>query len=88
MGHLGQNAHTVTGLALRVLAGPVLQILHNLQRIFHGGAALFPLDIHTGADTAGIMLKFRPVQRGCGNIRLYIKHSSFLLSMLLSLFYP
>ena len=37
---LQQNAHTVAGLALGILAGTVLQPLHNGQRIVHRLMAL------------------------------------------------
>ena len=61
MGHLRENPHAVSRLALRILAGPVLQILHNLKRILHNRAALLALDVHAGADTAVVVLKLRPV---------------------------
>ncbi len=64
MRHLRENTHAVSRLALRVLSGSVLQILHNLKRILHSGAALFAFDVDAGADTAVVVFKLRPVQRG------------------------
>ena len=74
MGHLRENPHAVTRLTLRVLSGTVLQILHNLKRILHDGAALLALDIDAGADTTVVMFKFRPVEGGFWDGCLYIKH--------------
>ena len=69
-GHLGeelvadlqQNAHTVAGLALGILAGTVLQPFHNGQCIVHGLVAFAALDIHHSANAAGIVLKLWIVQ--------------------------
>ena len=69
-GHLGeelvadlqQNAHTVAGLALGILAGTVLQPFHNGQCIVHRLMALASLDIHHSANAAGIVLKLWIVQ--------------------------
>ena len=57
MGDLEQDAHAVPGLPFRVLAGPVLQLFHNLQRVVHGPVARAALDVHHGADSAGVVLK-------------------------------
>ena len=77
MGHLRENPHAVSRLAVRILAGPVFQILHNFKGIFHDGAAFFALDIHTCADPAVVMFKFLPIERGFRGGCLYIKHKLF-----------
>ena len=61
MGDLYQDADTVACLAFRILTCPVFEILHDLQRIFHGLAALYALDIHACADTAVVVLEFLSV---------------------------
>ncbi len=77
MRHLRENPHAVSRLALRVLTGSVLQILHNLKRILHDGTTLLALDVHAGADTTVVVFKFRPVERGFRDGCLYIKHKLF-----------
>ncbi len=77
MGNLGQNTHAVSGFPLGVLPGPVLQIFHDLQGVFHRHPALLPSDIHTGADPATVMLKFFPVQRRQGYFLFCIKHTLY-----------
>lgn len=57
MGNLQQDAHAVTGLSSGVLAGAVLQLFHDLQRVVHrlvGGDAI---DGYHGADAAGVVLQ-------------------------------
>ena len=56
MGNLQHDADAVTGLALGVLAGAVLQLLYNRQRIVHRLVRFSALDIDDCADAAGIML--------------------------------
>ena len=70
LGHLGEelvadlqhDAHAVTGLAFSILAGTMLQPLHNGQRIVHRLMALAALDVHHSANAAGIVLKLWIVQ--------------------------
>ena len=62
VGDLGEDAHPVAGLALGVLARPVLQLFHDLQGVVHRPAAGPALYVHHRADAAGIVLKFRAVQ--------------------------
>ena len=62
MADLQQNAHAVTGLALGVLTGAVLQPLHDAQSVVHGLVALAALDVHHSADAAGIVLELRVIQ--------------------------
>ena len=73
--NLGQNTDTVSCLPLRVLPGAVLQVLDNCQSMIHGLMALFPLDVYTAADSAGIMLKACVVQRRLRQVFPYVKHA-------------
>ena len=57
VGDLEEDAHTVAGLALGVLSGPVLQLFHDFQGVVHRPVALQALDIHHGTDSTGVMLK-------------------------------
>ena len=69
-GHFGEelvadlqhDAHAVTGLAFSILAGTMLQPLHNGQRIVHRLMALASLDIHHSANAACIVLKLWVIQ--------------------------
>ena len=82
MGDLEQDAHAVAGLALGVLAGPVLQLLHDLQGVVHRGVAPAAPDVHHGADAAGVVLKPWVVQTPGGPCRF---RKLFLHSCILSL---
>ena len=62
MADLQHDAHAVAGLALGILAGTVLQPLHNGQCIVHGLVAFAALDIHHSANAAGIVLKLWIIQ--------------------------
>ncbi len=53
---LEQNTHAVAGLALSVLAGAMLQPLHDAKRVADGLVGLAALDIHHCTNTAGIVL--------------------------------
>ena len=83
IGHLGekfmadlqQNAHAVTGLALGVLPGAVLQPLHDAQSVVHGLVALAALDVHHSADAAGIVLKLWIVQAKGVRLLCKVLHS-------------
>ena len=83
IGHLGekfmadlqQNAHAVTGLALGVLTGAVLQPLHDAQGVVHGLVALAALDVHHSADAAGIVLKLWIVQAKGVRLLCKVLHS-------------
>ena len=69
-GHFGEelvadlqhDAHAVTGLAFSILAGTMLQPLHNGQRIVHRLMALAALDVYHSANAAGIVLKLWVIQ--------------------------
>ena len=63
---LQKDAHAVAGFALGVLAGAVLQMLHDLQGVVQRLVALAALDVHHRADAAVVVLKFRVVQPGGG----------------------
>ena len=56
VGNLQHDADAVTGLALGVLAGAVLQLFYNRQCIVHRLVRFSALDIDNCADAAGIML--------------------------------
>ncbi len=56
MADLGQNTHAVTHLAGGILPGPVLQLLNNMQGIVQNLIVLVAVDVHNGADSAGIVL--------------------------------
>ena len=62
VGELHQDAHAVAGLPLGVLARPVLQLLHDFQRVVHRPVAGPAVYVHHGADAAGVVLKFRAVE--------------------------
>ena len=78
MRNLGQNPDAVAGFALRVLPGPMLQILHDLKGVLHDLTALSPLNIHAGPDPAVIVLKLLPVKRRYRTGIFYIKHVIYL----------
>ena len=65
MGNLYHDPHAVAGFAFRILSGPVLQILHNAQRIFHGFMRLHAFDIDDSADSAVVVFKPRIVHSFC-----------------------
>ena len=62
VGDLEEDAHAVTGLAFSILAGTMLQPLHNGQRIVHRLMALAALDVYHSANAAGIVLKLWVIQ--------------------------
>ena len=78
MGDLRQDAHTVTGLSFRILSCAVLQIFHDLQRVFHGGTGFCSLNVHTRADTAVVMLKPLIMQGCLWNRSFRVKHIPLL----------
>ena len=57
MGDLGQDPDTVAHLSGGVLAGSVLQLLHDMQGVIHDLMILTPVDIDDGPDAAGIMFE-------------------------------
>ncbi len=63
VGDLQQDTHAVAGPALGVLASPVLQLFHDLQRVVHRLMGLSALDVHNGPDAAVVVLKPGIVQR-------------------------
>ena len=62
VGYLEHQTHAVPNLTGGVLAGPVLQLLHNFQRVVHRPAGPLPPDADDGADAAGVMLVLLSVQ--------------------------
>ena len=62
VGDLHHEAHAVAGLAGGVLAGPVLQLFHDLQRVVHHAVGAAALQVHHRADAAGVVLEARVVQ--------------------------
>ena len=64
MTDLQQNADTVTGLALCVLTGAVLQMLYDLQCVIQSLVAFPAFDIHHRANAAIIVLKPGIIQPG------------------------
>ena len=64
MADLQKDAHAVAGAALGVLAGAVLQMLDDGQRVADGLVAFAALDVHHRADAAGVVLKAGVVQAG------------------------
>ena len=62
VGHLGEDAHAVAGLALGVLARAVLQMFHDGQRVGHRLVALAAVNVHNGADAAVVVLELRAVK--------------------------
>ena len=58
MGNLQQNPNAITGLARGVLAGPVLQLFHDLQGVVHGFVALPSVDSYHRANTAGVVFPY------------------------------
>ena len=59
---LQHDAHAVAGLALGVLAGAVLKVLHDGQRVADGLVALAALDVHDGTDAAGVVLELGVIE--------------------------
>ena len=57
MGDLKENAHAVAGLPGGILAGPVLQLLHDLQRAVYRAVRARSGDVHHRADPTGIMFE-------------------------------
>ena len=75
MRHLGQDSHAVAGLSFSVLSGTVLQVLHNLQGIFHGCPGFGSFDVYAGTNAAVVMLKLLSIKRCFGNFLFHIKHN-------------
>ena len=71
MGNLKQDTDTVTGLAFRILARAMLQILYNIKCPLHRIMALSSLHVHDSADTAVIMLKPRIIQSFFGPLHFF-----------------
>ena len=57
MGDLSQDTHAITGLSCGVLSCPVLQTLHDLQRIIHKAVTLLAFHMNDGTDATVIMLE-------------------------------
>ena len=64
MADLQQDAHAVAGFSLGILACPVFQVLHDLQRVVQRPVALMSLNIHHRADAAVVVFKPGIVQPG------------------------
>ena len=56
MSDLQQDADTVTDLARRILACPVLKLLDDVQRIIQYAIVRMSVNIYNGPDSAGILL--------------------------------
>ena len=57
MWNLRHNADSITGGAVSVLAGAVLKLFNDLQRVVYCPMRFLPADIDNGADAAGVMLR-------------------------------
>ena len=75
---LRQDAHSVSGSALGVLSGPVLQMLHDSQRVRHDLVALFPFYIDHGSDSTVVVFKSGTVQPLLSPALTHACSSSFL----------
>ena len=64
MADLQQDAHAVAGLPLGILTRPVLQMLHDLQRVIQRFMALSSFDVNDRANAAVVMLKPGIIQSG------------------------
>ena len=71
VGNLHHQPDAVSGFAAGVLAGAMLQFLHDLQRVVHGPVTLLAADADDRADPAGIVLHGRTVQ---GIVLLRLPH--------------
>ena len=72
VGDLRQNADAVTHLTGGVLAGSVLQLLHNVQRVIQNLVVLPAVDIYNTSDAAGIMFLHAGA---AGTVLLLVQHS-------------
>ena len=81
MADLQQDAHAVAGPPFGVLAGAVLQMLDDGQRVADRLVAFAALDVHHGADAAGIVLKPGVIQAGGGCAFVPTIHSYPILSL-------
>ena len=79
MGNLEHDANAVARLALGVLAGPVFQILHDVECLIDCLMGLDAFDIGNRPDSAVVMLKTRVVQSWLFLFGIH-KHTSFLLT--------
>ena len=61
--NLHHQSDTVSGLTAGILSGPMLQLLHDFQRVIHSPVALLAANADDSSDPAGIMLHRRTVQR-------------------------
>ena len=61
MGNLQQDPDAVPCFSLAVFSGAVLQMRHDLQRVFYGIVRFLPLNIDNGSDSAVIVFKSRVV---------------------------
>ena len=57
MWNLRHNANAIAGGAVSVLAGAVLKLFNDLQRVVYCPMRFLPADIDNGADAAGVMLR-------------------------------
>ena len=78
---LQQDAHAVAGPPFGVLAGAVLQMFDDGQRVADRLVAFAALDVHHGADAAGIVLKPGVIQAGGGCAFVPTIHSYPILSL-------
>ena len=63
MRNLHHEAHAVAGFAAGVLAGAVLELFDDFERVVHGAVRLLAADADHRADAAGVVLKGGIIQR-------------------------
>ena len=76
VGHLEHDAHAVAGLAGGVLAGAVLQLFHDFQRVVHSFVCLDALQADHGADAAGVVLQLGVIEHVVSLVRFQHWNSS------------
>ena len=60
MRDLREDADTVAHFARGVLAGPVLELLHDVQSVVKDPVVFSAVDVNYGSDAAGIVLSLVP----------------------------
>ena len=82
MGNLNHDTNTVSGLAFRILAGAVFQILYNAQCIFYRLVRFDAFNIYDSADTAVVMFKARVIHSRSGTFLISLFVHKLYLSFL------